>query len=69
MLTESTGVNAPKSQIAKMREDYPETRDLTASRILRFALALAVGFDRENALRVSGDPRIGAKLVNDQLVP
>lgn len=58
ILTKSTGVNVPNSQIAMIREQVPETREMSIARILRYSLARTIGLTHDQAIRASGDARI-----------
>jgi hypothetical protein len=39
------------------RDQYPEVKDMSLAKILRFALALALGMTREQALSATRDAR------------
>lgn len=60
VLTKSTGVNVPEAQITLIRELVPETRDMSLARILRYSLARTIGLTHDEAIRASGDARIGS---------
>lgn len=55
--TETSGVKVPQAMVKQARDQYPEVRDLSLAKILRFALALALGMTREQALSATKDAR------------
>jgi hypothetical protein len=60
--TEKTTVMVPKTMIAKARETFPQTADMSTARILRFALAYALTEgNTESAIAATQDARIGTK--------
>jgi hypothetical protein len=60
--TEATSITVPKAMIEQAHETWPETRDMTLARTLRFALAFALtDGDRSRAIEATRDARIGTK--------
>lgn len=57
--TTQTSINVPKSMLAEARDRWPATRDMSTGRVLRFALALAVGRSEDEAVAATRDARIG----------
>jgi hypothetical protein len=58
-LTTPTKTRVPDATMAVARERWPATRDMTSGRILRYALALALGATEAEALAATIDPRKG----------
>jgi hypothetical protein len=59
--TEQVNVKVPKEMLAEARETWPEVKDMTVGRVLRFALALALTGDTNRAVAATRDARIGTK--------
>jgi hypothetical protein len=59
--TEHVSVLVPETMLAEARQTWPEARDMSKGRILRFALALALTGDTERAIAATRDTRIGTK--------
>lgn len=55
--TETSGVKVPQAMVKAARDQYPEVKDMSLAKILRFALALALGMTREQALSATRDAR------------
>lgn len=56
--TERVSVAVPLAALARARETYPETRDMSAGRVLRYALAIALGESPAEALSATRDARL-----------
>jgi hypothetical protein len=56
--TERVSVAVPKTAIARARETYPDTRYMSAGRLLRYALAKALGATDTEALAATRDARL-----------
>ena len=56
--TAKTSLYVPSSALADARERWPVTRDMSDGRLLRFALALALGKPESEALAATRDARI-----------
>lgn len=61
MATKMIGTKIPLPMLIETRERYPETRDMSDGRLLRFALALALGKTRHDAVTATRDARIGVR--------
>jgi hypothetical protein len=59
--TERANVLVPKTMLAEARETWPEVKDMSAARVLRFALAFALTNDTSRAIAATQDARIGTK--------
>lgn len=59
--TEHANVLVPKAMLAEARETWPEVKDMSTGRVLRFALALALTNDANRAIAATRDARIGTK--------
>lgn len=57
MLTTLATAAVPNTQLARVRETYPELKGLSNSKVIRFAISLALGMNRAEALASTGDPR------------
>ena len=55
--TERTEVKVPRGMVTAAREQYPEVKDLSLGKLLRFVLALALGMSREQAMEATRDAR------------
>jgi hypothetical protein len=59
--TERTNVNVPRVMLRRARETWPETANLSVARVLRFALAKALGASDADALAATRDARFGTR--------
>ena len=60
--TEQTTIMVPKDMLSEARKAWPECKDLSVARILKFALAYALtDGDKERAITATRDARIGTK--------
>ena len=59
--TEYANVVIPTAMLAQAREMWPELRNVSKGKILRFALAYALTNDTDRAIAATRDTRIGTK--------
>ena len=57
--TDRQCVSVPRTTLNRARETFPETRDMSMGRLLRYTLAKALGATDAEALAATRDPRIG----------
>lgn len=55
--TERVSVAVPRTEIARARETFPETRNMSVARLLRYTLAKALGKTDTEALAATRDAR------------
>lgn len=56
---ERASIKVPRVLIEQAHERFPLTRDMSPGRMLRFALAKALGMSDADAMRATLDARVG----------